>query len=142
MTDVLLFPSSTDGQKIWTCGCGCGSFVLVDDGSAECAACGLVPETGADAGWHDRIVSGGDRDASLEPPVVDINANGDVDFARRRVAQMASDADAVIVLVVRRGGEVSLWNCCEGDAGRDWGREMLDAAVGLYEFQTEGASDE
>jgi hypothetical protein len=131
---VVAFPGRP--AVIWVCACGCASFLIREDGEAECCACEAICQTDAEAGWYDRVKAGPERAAEKDAPVVDVNANGSVDFARRRVAKMANDPTACIVAVVRSGGEVSLWTCCDGPAQREWGRRMLSSVSGLFDFQT------
>lgn len=41
---MVQFPGAERERLIWTCGCGCCTMFLHEDGSAECPSCGVMAE--------------------------------------------------------------------------------------------------
>jgi hypothetical protein len=109
---------------IWVCKCGCTTFHALSDGTGECAACDL-PHDFDGSGWipraDDRMFTGNDV-------FRDVQGNGSVEFARRRVADLAAGEDVVALVVLRTGGEIHTWSDVETAEQVGWvGRRMGDA---------------
>ncbi|MFY0633673.1 MAG: hypothetical protein JXQ91_07670 [Vannielia sp.] len=121
--NVVNFPDQKD--EIWVCGCGCSSFQLNGDGSTECAACGGWCED--NSGWYAEISDGPELDPSINP-ISDIQGNGSVDFARRRVRQLAGQEDAALLIVATTDGAVSVWCNAETPEQMAWHFKRLSAA--------------
>lgn len=120
---------------VWICNCGCSTFELRSDGAAACAACD-TPQSVDGAGWS----SWSAQSAKAEPETFrDVQGNGSVEFARRRVAQMATDETAAVVVVVRRDGSISTWSEAETAAQSKWCRRRLKQAADLIASKIEGA---
>ena len=122
MSNVTPFQSKV--EYLWVCSCGCSTFELLDTGHARCAACAVcAPEE--QGGWY------APEDASEwvgDAPVRDVQGNGSVEFARRRVAQLAQEPDVVATIVVRSDGTVHSWSSAETAAQFSWLRRQLVAA--------------
>ncbi|MEL6310896.1 MAG: hypothetical protein AAFQ17_00790 [Pseudomonadota bacterium] len=125
---VVSFPTKANEQRIWVCGCGCSTFELLEDGSARCALCAAPVEPHPKGAWW--TVPDNAEEAS-EPPQKDIQGNGSVEFARRRLQQLAQDDDAVMLMVVRSDSSVSLWADAETNEQIEWSRRRLEDADGL-----------
>ena len=115
--------------RIWVCACGCSTFELFEDGEAKCAICGTQPETG---GWsvpETKAEYDGD-------PIKDVSGNGSVEFARARVRKLASQEDALLLIVASEDG-VTVWSAAETAEQRDWVRERISQAadiVSMWKF--------
>lgn len=109
---------------IWVCSCGCSTFLLHAHGGATCAACDLTP-VAEQGGWTPP-----DTDAQWDgdDPVRDVQGNASVEFARRRLVQMAGAEDAVAVVVVRGCGTIHAWSCADTAERLAWLKERLEAA--------------
>jgi len=116
--------------KIWVCDCGCSTFEIMSDGGAKCAACD-APHNVDGAAWSAQSVKS-------EPETFrDIQGNGSTDFARRRVASMATDEAASVVVVVRRDGSISTWSEAETQEQSQWVRDGLMQAADLIASKIE-----
>lgn len=109
---------------LWVCACGCTTFHALSDGTGECAACN-APHDFDGSGWiprlDDRVFTGNDV-------FRDVQGNGSVEFARRRVADLAASEDVVALVVLRTGGEIHTWSDVETVEQAEWvGRRMSDA---------------
>ena len=120
--------------RVWICACGCSSFELFSDGTVRCAAC---------QGLHDNYVAGwltrcGDRETAIDETETfsSVGGNGSMDFARRRIAQIAQDDSTVLLVVARRDGHVSTWAVADTDEQFDWVRERLSQAADLIARST------
>jgi len=126
MADIVNLNPET---RIWVCECGCATFHLRSDGEAECAVCdGTAAAQGQ--GWFDRL-SGKQRDPDLDKPVNDINGNGSVDFARRRMTKLASGDDNAIIIIVEKDGRIRTWSVVETEEQEEWAKEQIEAALDL-----------
>lgn len=101
-------PLKQPAPRIWICNCGCASFSLLEDGTAECAMCGETVSETDGAGWK-----GIKGESNTENPITDINGNGSIEFAKRRVESLASDADAFAIIVIKEGGAIHSWSMAE-----------------------------
>lgn len=119
---------------LWICACGCSTFEILSDGSANCAAC-CSPHDVDGAGWSSWVAM---SDKNEDSTFRDVQGNGSVEFARRRVAQMATDDTAAVVVVARRDGSVSTWSEVETADQAQWVRERLTQAADLITAKIEG----
>lgn len=124
---VVSFPSATD--VIWVCDCGCSTFRLVSDGTAECANCAAIV-TGADGSWFSEIADAPMCDDD-RVPFKDVQGNNSVEFARARMSRLANDADMAAIVLVRDGGTIHAWFSAETDEQVDWTRRRLADASDL-----------
>lgn len=129
MSEIIPLPQKQ--RRLWICQCGCSSFDLLDDGSASCAACEEPAHSDA-GGWFTDVDSGSDRPEGLDPPFNDIQGNGSVEFARRRIEAMTRGSDVVGIVCLRSNGAISTWT--EADTGERvrWVCDQLDAAKALF----------
>ena len=128
MADVVNFSGATADRQIWVCVCGCSTWELNRDGTAQCAGCDGLTEAEA-GGWFTAIEDGPERDPDLPGPVADVQGNGSVEFARRRMARLAEGDDVRMLVVVRDSSAVSLWRAeTSTEEGLRWMRERLDDA--------------
>lgn len=116
--------------KIWVCWCGCSTFELLSTGAARCAHCEAVSWEGHD-GWFPEIADAGDRSPDEPEPVRDVQGNRSVEFARRRIEQLAAEPDVVTLILVKGDGTVSTWSCVEQADQMEWLRGRVDDALGL-----------
>jgi hypothetical protein len=118
---------SADAPLVWVCECGCSTFHMMSDSSAECSACEKAHD-GIGNGWIDR-----DRRSSVPPGDVfaDTQGNGSVEFARLRVAKMASDDNVRALIVAREDGSISTWTAAEDAAQVAWVVEKVHQACDL-----------
>lgn len=116
--------------RIWICDCGCSTFNLVSDGSAICANCEADHE-GAGAGWLDRCESRQTRHAETEV-FSDLQGNGSIEFARRRIAHMAAGDDVAMIVIARDCGSISTWSKAETVEQDRWMRRKLKQAGNLF----------
>lgn len=120
--NVISIPRAPN--KIWICDCGCASFYLLEGGEAECAMCN--GSVSADVGgWKEY---GPEKRSDVETPVIDIQGNGSVEFAKRRVSTISSDPDAAILVVVKESGSVTAWSIADSENQIEWVSEQLDVA--------------
>ena len=117
-------------QVTWICGCGCSSFYIREDGQAECCLCGDTANADGQ-GWYDRTKDQPARDDGLNAPIQGITGNGSIEFVRLRVAQLATDESAVLIVVARENGSVSTWSKAENQEQVTWVGEKLDTALSL-----------
>jgi hypothetical protein len=61
----------------------------------------------------------------------DIQGNGSVEFSRRRLAQLAADDDAALVVVIKDDGHLSAWSAAETEEQLDWAAKKMDQAKAL-----------
>ena len=115
--------------RIWICDCGCSTFELLSDGSARCAACEADHE-GIGSGWLERSEERKAGHTEAET-FSDVQGNGSVGFARRRVAKMASDENAVLLVVARQDGSMSTWAIAETADQVEWAEQRLKQASEL-----------
>lgn len=116
----------TPERMIWICACGCSTFELSSDGTAQCAFCHHTRE--ADGGWlRQEMEPEWDGDA----PVANVRGNGSVEFARRVTAKRAMADDAVTVVVIRNEGNIHVWSDLETDEQVAWAKRRLDDASRL-----------
>ena len=109
---------------LWVCVCGCTTFHALSDGTGECAACNRSHDFDG-SGWIPRV---DDRVFTGNDVFRDVQGNGSGEFARRRVADLAASDDAVVLVVLRKGGEIHTWSDVETADQVDWvGRRMADA---------------
>lgn len=124
---VTEFPKPKE-PEIWVCACDCSTFNLRSDGVAECASCGEIAEAGC-GGWYDGIRNGPMRDEELEAPIRDVQGNGSVEFARRRISQFADAEDAVAVVVLRDRGGIHTWTSVETEEQIAWLARRMGEAI-------------
>ena len=123
-------------KRIWVCDCGCSTFKLREDGSAICAHCDKQSSEAADGAWYAPIKDDPDRNEDLAAPFEDIQGNGSVEFARRRLAKLATDDDVTVLAIVKSDGRVHAWSEVETPEQVDWVKDRLDAAHGLIAKHT------
>ena len=111
---------------IWVCACGCTTFLMLSDGSGECAACGKEHDFDG-SGW----VAGDDVRGKADKFFSDVQGNGSVEFARLRVQQMAQGDDVTAVVVLRQDGSIHTWSAIETDEQAQWLSKKLDEAAAL-----------
>lgn len=122
-------------RLIWICQCGCSTFELSNDGTAQCAFC-----------HHTRHEEGGWFRKELQPewdgdaPVANIQGNGSVEFAQRVVAKRAVSPDAVALVVVRSEGTIHTWSNLETDEQVSWACRRLEDAKALISKSNEVSS--
>ncbi len=96
MTNIIPLKAKEDktAPLIWVCQCGCSTFELLSTSEVRCPACDTLSPS-PDGAWY-----APETDAKWDgdPPMQDISANGDVDFARRRTVQQAEDDDTCVVV--------------------------------------------
>ena len=114
-------------RRVWVCDCGCSTFLLLSDGTAECAACDAPADVDG-SGWSKWTAESRHEEGEA---FADIQGNGSVEFARRRVAQMASADDAAALVVIRRDGRISTWSEAETEKQFKWVKRKLKAARDL-----------
>lgn len=120
--------------QLWVCACGCSTFEILSDGTARCAACD-APHDVDGSGWSEWVAKSAKEESDT---FRDVQGNGSVEFARRRVAQMATDATAALVVVARRDGSVSTWSEAETAEQSDWVRDKLTQAADLVAEKIRG----
>lgn len=112
---------------LWVCVCGCTTFHALSDGTGECAACNK-PHDFEGSGWivriDDRVFTGNDV-------FRDVQGNGSIEFARRRVADLAAGDDVVALVVLRVGGEIHTWSDVETGEQVEWLERRMSDAVDL-----------
>ena len=115
--------------RIWVCGCGCSSFELNDDLTAQCALCGAKPNTEV-GGWF-----AADRGSEWtgDEPVREVAGNGDANFSKGILANRLKDGDAVLAVVVREDGTIHTWTCIETDEQRRWADRKLRKVKSILE---------
>jgi hypothetical protein len=113
--------------RIWVCNCGCSTFELRDNGEAACAACQALADVDG-SGWASWDAQSNHDESTA---FTDVQGNGSVDFARRRVADMAKSDDAALLLVVRKDGGFSLWSEAETVEQVAWAKRKFRAAAAL-----------
>jgi hypothetical protein len=130
-------PDTAQPQVIWVCSCGCSTFLLEQTGQAYCAACSSTAGSG---GWTppptDRMWDGPE-------PVYDVQGNGSIDFAKRRMLKHAESPDAAAIIIVREDGTINTWANLDTAEQVAWlGRRLeqvmtlLNSRVGLYDAGT------
>lgn len=113
-------------ETVFVCRCGCSTWLLLDDAAVECAACG---NRSVDYGaWYREKPEAKDFTGT---PFTNVQGNGSVEFARRRITQMASDPDVRLALVVRTSGTLNLWSDVHGKKQIKWARRRLKEVAGL-----------
>lgn len=120
---------SKPDPMVWVCNCGCTTFLLLSDGTATCAACDSLTD-GLGAGW---LEAKEDRrtETVAHETFADIQGNGSVEFARRRVAKMAMEETASLLIVARKDGSISAWYEAETEDQVEWVKARADQAVAL-----------
>jgi hypothetical protein len=121
---------------IWVCACGCSTFYALDDGTGECAACNS-PHDFDGSGW---ILRTDDRGYTGDEVFRDVQGNGSVDFARRRVARQAAGDDVVVIVVIKDGGEISTWANVETSEQVEWIERRMSDAVAMIRKRREDAT--
>ncbi len=134
MTDNVVNLALTP-KSIWVCDCGCSTFYVVSDGSAECAACTEVAGVPL-GGWKD---FDHDKTSEIEHPTSDVSANGLVEFARRRIVSLASDEDAVLVIVAKSNSWTCAWSEVETPEQMEGVRKRLKDAEEIIGLGIAGA---
>lgn len=114
--------------RIWVCNCGCSTFSLLDDGTAECAACEALSDVDG-SGWSKWTAESRHDEGDA---FRDVQGNGSVDFARRRIAGMAQDEDAALLVVVKTNGTIQAWSEAETKEQFAWARRKLRQAADLF----------
>ena len=125
---VIDFPINQ--PRIFVCDCGCSTFALLEDGEAQCANCASMV-SGAHGTWFEAIEGAPDHPVDAEPPFQDVQGNGSVEFARARIARMASDDDVKLLVIARESGAVHVWSEAETEEQAKWTEEQLEAAAGI-----------
>lgn len=114
---------------LWVCDCGCSTFELLSDGTARCAGCNASHD-GMDGGWLEK--AGDKRTKYAEGDIVaDVQGNGSVEFARRRLAKIAADDDVSLLIVAKRDGAVSVWSEAETEAQLKWVKKRIKIGKNL-----------
>lgn len=126
MTDNVI-KLTEEPKRIWVCDCGCSTFTLVDGGNVECAMCESDGH-GKTSGW---FTPRHGSETSNDKPVKDIAGNGSIDFARRRLAQIAQDDGNALLIAAHEGGSVSSWSRAETQEQLDWVRDKVETALSL-----------
>jgi hypothetical protein len=117
-------------REIWVCDCGCATFELNRDGTATCAICSHIPS--ADSGaWFADVKGGPDLDDNATAPIQDVHGNGSVEFARRRISQIAAGPDVVAMIALRENGGVHTWSTVDTEERVKWLRRKVKDAVNL-----------
>ncbi|TNC05553.1 hypothetical protein [Paracoccus marcusii] len=113
----------------WVCECGCSTFTLLSDGTAQCAGCDADHEA-LGSGWLDRSK---DRRTLYEEAdtFTDVQGNGSTIFARRRIARIAADEDAAMIVVAKEDGRISAWSIAETEDQVAWAHKKLTQAADL-----------
>lgn len=113
-------------RTIWICQCGCSTFELSNDGSAQCAFCHTTRDEGG--GWFRK-----DHEPEWDgiDPISNVQGNGSVEFAQRVVAKRAHSDDAVLLLVVRKEGTIHTWSDLETKEQVEWVFRRMDDAKEL-----------
>ena len=125
MGNVVRF--SAKEPLIWVCNCGCSTFELLDSGIASCAACGSVADVDG-SGWSSwTAVSRHSEDEAF----TDIQGNGSVEFAKRRVARLAQDDDVSVLVVIRSDGGLTVWSAAETQDQIEWVKRKISQASNL-----------
>ena len=106
--------------------CGCSTWLLLSDAPVECAACG---NRSVDYGaWYREKPEAEEFSGT---PFTEVQGNGSVEFARRRVTQMASDPDVRLALLVRTSGTLNLWSDADSKKQVKWALRRLKEAADL-----------
>lgn len=95
-------------RLVYVCDCGCSTFSLIDDGSAECAHCG-APANAASGGWMSSIEHAPMRAEGASSAFRSVRGNGSVDFVRARLVSIAQEEETDTIIVGQRDGEIALW---------------------------------
>lgn len=119
--------------RLWVCNCGCSTFELRDNGDAICAACQCLADVDG-SGWSSWTAQ---SQYTEDTAFRDVQGNGSVDFARRRVAGMATDPTVRMVMVVRADGDLSLWSSAETAKQIAWAKQRLRQAAALLKRKVE-----
>ena len=127
MGEVVGLPIAKD-RRIWVCDCGCSTFCLLDDGTAECAACEVLADVDG-SGWSKWTAESHHDEGDA---FRDVQGNGSIEFARRRIAGMAQDEDATLIVVVKTNGTIQAWSEAETKAQFAWARRKLRQAADLF----------
>lgn len=123
MAEIVDLKSAS--RLIWLCGhCGCTTFRLYDDHTAECAGCENISEGSQ---WVTPI-----QDKPKDPDkdsggCVDVIGIGAVSLARRRVLKTISDKadDIAFVVAYFEDGAMSAWTGMETEEQRQWTLDRL-----------------
>lgn len=114
--------------KIWICNCGCSSWALRSDGHVQCCNCESISDH-RPGGWYPDS-SADDYEGVL--PFSNTLGNGDISFARARMARVVQQDGVMAAACVREDGSVSTWNMCEGEAQLEWLGRRLDQIRALW----------
>lgn len=130
MGEVVGLPTAKE-PRIWVCNCGCSTFDLLETGAARCAACGADQSVDG-SGWSKWTAeSRHNEDEAFR----DVRGNGSIEFARRRIANMAQDQDAALLVVVKTNGTIQAWSEAETKEQLAWARRKLSQAADLFKHK-------
>jgi hypothetical protein len=121
---VVDFPNKP--EQIWVCLCGCSTFELLASGATRCASCSVVSQN--NGGWYTPPVT---TEYTGAEPFVDVQANGEVEFSRRRLSRRAMDPETCCIVVLSRNGEISTWSDIETQEQSDWVKRRLSHGAEL-----------
>lgn len=129
MADIIGFtPKPKDSDYIWRCECGCLSFTLKADMTAECQNCGAIPydENGS---WRGQLPEPDLSAPDCEPDdfrVTDMSTSG---AALNRTLGRASAETTAFVIVAQNDGALSVWGePIKTDDERGWFDRRLTQA--------------
>ena len=126
---VVQFPSVCAAEKIWVCGCGCSTFKISGRLEVICASCGGATESGVELGsWYEVA-----KDAPLrgpdDLPRADIEGNGSEEFWRARIANIASDDDVALAVIVKKNDSLHVFGLISTAPQLKWGNRKLREAM-------------
>ncbi len=112
--------------KAWICDCGCMTFVVLSDGTFECANCQVIsaPDHG---GWSD-IMQGGLSDKDSAEAFMTVHGGDSVEFTKARLKRLASDDDVECIAVIKSTSKVHVWSAAETQEQVEWTHRRLDDA--------------
>lgn len=126
---------NSPAPRVWVCQCGCASFWILEDGTAECSTCCHKPSDISDGGWKDVDKQ---KESDIDVPTINIHGNGSVEFARMRMSKLSSDEDARLIVIAKSGGSVHAWSTAETGEQFDWMDEKLASALDMLKRNANG----
>lgn len=95
----------------------------------RCANCDV--ETDSEAGGWVREPDDEVREHDAGLVFGDVQGNGSVEFARRRITQMVSRDDVTAIVLVREDGRIQTWTRVETTEQMDWLTRRMKQAMKL-----------
>ncbi len=120
MADIIGFtPKPKDSEYIWRCECGCLSWTLIGDGSAQCMQCKAAPSN-INGSWRKPLPDPSPSDGHAEPKDVELVDMATSGANLSRTLSRATVEETAVVMVFQSHGGISTWGCVEGQEQIDW----------------------